>query len=82
MNILLIISICLIWFGLGFAGFIIEAKRMNYKKFDKEVKDEFLVCIFLGVITFILLIGTVLYDRFDKGMNKLLYKMNGKNNKK
>lgn len=82
MNILLIILICLIWFGLGFTAFIIEAKRMNYEKFDKEVKDEFLICIFLGVITFIFLIVIVLYDWFDKGMNKLLYKMNSKNNKK
>lgn len=86
MNIVLIILICLIWLSLGFIGFIIEARRMNYERFDKEVKDEFLVCIFLGVFTFTILIGIVFYDSlcdwFDKGMNKLLYKINGKNNKK
>lgn len=81
MDIYLTILICLIWFGLGFVGFIIEAKKQNYKEF-KGVKDEFLVCIFMGVVTFVVFIGMILYDWFDKGMNKLLYKINSKNNKK
>lgn len=79
-------GICL-WFMLGFFGFLIEAKLKKWTELDKDVEEEMVACVILGLLTFayavvLLIINIVsnhfkkLYEAFKRSINKLLKKMN------
>lgn len=70
--------VLLIWFLLGFVGFLISAKRNKFTQFNKEAKEEFIACVILGGITFIVMAVINIVDWFKYFMDNLLYRMNSK----
>ncbi len=73
---LAMVLILVVWFGLGFVGFIIEAKYKNFTEFDKVTKDEFVACVMLGMITFLYMSFCYISDWFNRFMGWLLKKIN------
>lgn len=73
-----IFLILIIWITFGFIGFLIEAKINHFTTFDDyKVRDEFIECLFLGAITFIIMLCCVISESFPTFMNWLLKKLNG-----
>lgn len=75
---LIILVIILVWMLCGFIGFLIEAKREGYTKFDYEERKEFIGCLFLGGITLIFMICCNVYDWFIRFMDSVLWRINHK----
>lgn len=73
---LMIMFIVVIWFLLGFVGFLIEAKREGYIEFNSQTKSELGSCVALGIITFIFMICSCIANWFNSFMNWLLKQMN------
>jgi hypothetical protein len=76
---LIAIGVILVWLILGFIAFLMEAKMENYIEFNSEARHEFMVCMYFGLLSFLIMVCTVLYDWFcNKFMNGFLFKINGK----
>lgn len=73
---LTIVLVLIVWFILGFVGFIIEAKCKNFTEFDKKTKDEFVACVMLGMMTFLYMSFCCISEWFNTFMEWLLKKIN------
>ena len=79
MSLQITIGVALVlWIILGFIGFFMEAKIAKYTKFDKEAREEFFVCILLGLVTFLCFVSQLAWKRFIDFMDKALWKLNCK----
>ena len=68
----------LIWTAFGFVAFLIEAKIENFSEFDKEARSEFRVALAFGLVSLIIILAVLGYQAYLNSMNKLLKKMNKK----
>ena len=74
---LIFILILLVRLIIGFISFLIDAKLNCYDTFnDSTVKADFMCCILLGPLAFIVLTGICISDGFNIFMNWLLKKIN------
>ena len=76
MNYLYIALMIVAYIFLGFISFIWNAKRTFLCEFHSDAMKELLFMVIFGPLAFILLICTVICEKFYKFMNKLLKHIN------
>lgn len=71
-----IILLILLWIGIGFCTFLIDAKLTYRCNFDRSAKRDLIICIIFSVFPFIIIIGQFIYFNFEAFMDNLLKKIN------
>ena len=68
-----VVSCITIWFGVGFISFLIGIKYdKNITEFNDEIKEACGICICCGLLTFVIVLYTIIKDEFYKWMNNFI----------